>query len=193
MLPALRLLTSEQGRLHIEAEVGALLAARAYEYVKTQDILSGEKSCDVAFVSRDVTGRSTKQEVLPETQVFYDALLAAKDLRWVHVHSAGVDRPVYQELISRGVRVTGSVGANATIVAQSALTGLLALLRRMPLLMQAQREQRWQPLHGDLMPADLAGQRITIVGWGRDWAADCRICKDAGHAHFGGAIQRRCC
>ncbi len=51
---------------------------------------------DVAFVSRDVTGLSTKHAVLPETQVFYDAMLGAPSLRWVHLHSAGADRPVYR-------------------------------------------------------------------------------------------------
>jgi phosphoglycerate dehydrogenase-like enzyme len=123
-------------------------------------------SWDLAFVSRDVTGSSTKYDVKPATQAFYDAMLASTDLRWVHVHSAGIDRPVYMQLQSRGVRVTPSVGANAVVVAQAVLSGLLALSRRLPLLMQAQRQRDWQPLHGDLLPRDLAGQRMTIVGWG---------------------------
>jgi D-2-hydroxyacid dehydrogenase (NADP+) len=131
-----------------------------------QELLMQGAGCDIAFVSRDVTGRSTKHEVLPTTQAFYDALLGAKQLRWVHVHSAGVDRPVYQQLLAQGVRVTGSSGTNATVVAQSALAGLLALSRRLPLLMQAQHKRLWQPLHGELMPADLSGQHMLIVGWG---------------------------
>jgi hypothetical protein len=59
---------------------------------------------DVAFVSREVTGLSTKHRVLPDTQRFYDALRAAPGLRWLHVHSAGADRPVYLELARAACR-----------------------------------------------------------------------------------------
>jgi D-2-hydroxyacid dehydrogenase (NADP+) len=166
MTKPLRILCSQAGRVAIEAEVTRLIGERGCAFVSPSQIQDASGGCDIAFVSRDVTGRSTKHEVLPETAQFYDALLNSQYLQWVHVHSAGVDRPVYQALIARGVRVTGSVGANATVVAQTALTGLLMLSRRMPLLMQSQRERQWQPLHGALMPRDLHGQRITIVGWG---------------------------
>ena len=58
----------------------------------------------------------------------------------MHTHSAGADRPIYGELRARGVAVTTSSGANAAVVAQTALAGMLALARRFPQLMQAQRE-----------------------------------------------------
>jgi phosphoglycerate dehydrogenase-like enzyme len=84
----------------------------------------------------------------------------------VHTHSAGADRPIYAELRARGVAVTTSSGANAQVVAQTALAGLLALARRFPQLMAAQREQRWAPLQAGPAPRDLAGQTAVIVGWG---------------------------
>ena len=161
-----RLLLSALARLQIEADVACAMGARAYQFVLPSEARASSEGCDVAFVSRDVTSTSTKHDVLPSTQEFYDAMLASPNLRWVHVHSAGIDRPIYAALQSRGVKVTPSVGANAAVVAQAALAGILALSRRLPLLMQAQAKQHWQPLHGHLMPRDLAGQRITIVGWG---------------------------
>lgn len=121
---------------------------------------------DAAFVSRDVTGLSTKHEVLPATARFYDTMRREGGLRWVHVHSAGADRAVYVELHARGVQVTTSAGTNAAIVAQTALAGVLALARRFPDLMAAQREQRWAPLIGSGLPRDLAGQTAVVVGWG---------------------------
>lgn len=121
---------------------------------------------DAAFVSRDVTGLSTKHEVLPATARFYDALRGQPGLRWVHVHSAGADRAVYQALRARGVQVTTSSGTNAAVVAQTALAGVLALARRFPELMAAQHERRWAPLIGSSLPRDLAGQTAVVVGWG---------------------------
>ncbi len=121
---------------------------------------------DVAFVSRDVTGRSTKHVLVPATKAFYDALLGAAGLRWVHLPSAGADRPVFVELQRRGVTLTTSSGASAAVVAQTALAGLLALARQFPKLMAAQRAHVWAPLIEPAMPRELAGQTAVIVGWG---------------------------
>jgi phosphoglycerate dehydrogenase-like enzyme len=166
MTQPLRLLVSALARAEIEGAVAQTMGQRAYQFVLPSELHGLQDGCDIAFVSRDVTGISTKHAIQPSTQEFYDAMLTSANLRWVHAHSAGLDRPIYTQLQSRGVRVTPSLGANAAIVAQSALAGLLALSRRLPLLMQAQLKQQWLPLHGHLMPRDLAGQRMTLVGWG---------------------------
>lgn len=121
---------------------------------------------EVGFISRDITGRSTKFEILPDTERFYRALRAARGLRWLHVHSAGLDRDIYQELQRRGVRVTASHGASDAVVAQTAIAGVLALARHFPHLMRAQRRHAWEPLLDDHLPRDLEGQRAVIVGWG---------------------------
>jgi phosphoglycerate dehydrogenase-like enzyme len=64
------------------------------------------------------------------------------------------------------VQVTTSSGANAPVVAQTALLGLLALARHWPLLLAAQREHRWANLFGSGLPRDLHGQTAVVVGWG---------------------------
>jgi len=120
----------------------------------------------VAFISRDVTGRSTKFEIQPDTERFYAALRAAHGLQWLHVHSIGLDRDIYQELLRRGVRVTPSHGASDAVVAQMAVTGLLALARQLPQLMRAQQRHAWEPLLDARTPRDLEGQRAVVVGWG---------------------------
>lgn len=152
------LMSAEAARAHAQA-VADSLPGRSHRIVDAGD-------ADLAFVSRDVTGLSTKHRVLPATQAFYDLLTAAPSLRWVHIHSAGADRPVFGLLRQRGVAVTTSTGANAAVVAQTAVAGLLCLARRFPQLMAAQRERRWAPLIAQTLPRDLAGQRATIVGWG---------------------------
>ena len=116
----LRLLLSSSAARDLSARVSDTLGGASWIPVAPGDTGT---DFDVAFVSRDVTGLSTKHEVQPATQVFYDALLAAPSLQWVHVHSAGADRPVYVTLRERGVQVTTSSGANAPVVAVSAWRG----------------------------------------------------------------------
>jgi phosphoglycerate dehydrogenase-like enzyme len=116
-----------------------------------------------------VTGRSTKHELAPALQACYNTLRHAPSLRWVHIHSAGADRPVYGDLQSRGVAITTSSGTNAMVVAQTAIAGLLALARHFPQLMAAQRSHTWAPLidsNGIALPRDLDGQTAVVIGWG---------------------------
>lgn len=154
-------------RAKIDATVAAIGAGHAWRPVIVPDAGDGGAvDADVAFVSRDVTGLSTKHEILPATQRFYTAMLEAPSLRWTHTHSAGADREIFGQLRQRGVAVTTSSGANAGVVAQTALAGLLALARHLPQLIDAQRECRWAPLIGSGLPRDLQGQRATVVGWG---------------------------
>jgi len=156
----LRILMSAKARQQLAADVAGLLAETPHVFAEP-----GEDA-DIAFVSRDVTGLSTKHAVLPDTQHFYDAMLGAHSLRWVQAHSAGADRFIFNELRQRGVTVTAASGANASVVVQTALAGILALARRFPQLMDAQRRKVWAPLVGSGLPRDLAGQTAVIVGWG---------------------------
>ncbi len=162
----LRILVSGAARASLGARLAQAMGGRPHVLLSSSELGLPDPGVHIALVSRDVTGLSTKHEVLPGTQRFYDALLKSAGLRWVHVHSAGADRAVYQTLIQRGVQVTTSPGANAGVVAQTALAGVLSLARKFPQLMAAQRERRWAPLIGTGLPRDLAGQTAVVVGWG---------------------------
>jgi phosphoglycerate dehydrogenase-like enzyme len=160
MSSPLRILMTPAAAQQAGAGLAEALGGRAHVVVNLGD------DADVAFVSRDVTGLSTKHQVLPHTQQFHDALRGAPSLHWVHAHSSGADRPVYGELRARGVEVTTSSGANAGVVVQTALAGVLMLARNFAQLLAAQREKTWAPLVGSGLPRDLAGQTAVIVGWG---------------------------
>ncbi|ETF02497.1 2-hydroxyacid dehydrogenase [Advenella kashmirensis W13003] len=121
---------------------------------------------DIAFVSRDITATSTKYVLEQRTETFYQMMEEAPRLQWVHVHSAGVDRPIYIRLRDKGLNVTSSTGAMGGIVAQSVLAAVLALNRRFRFLEQAQRDHAWRPLLNELTPPDLQGQHVLLAGWG---------------------------
>lgn len=164
MTQPLRILLSAQAAGCLAPAIAQALGDAPHRLLTVDD--ADARDAGIAFVSRDVTGFSTKHATLPDTQRFYDMLEAAAKLQWVHIHSAGADRPVYPRLRARGVLVATSSGANATIVAHSALAGVLALARHLPQLWNAQREHRWAPLLGSGMPRDLTGQTAVLVGWG---------------------------
>ena len=159
----LRILLSDAARAALGPRLAETLGTAAHVLFSPAQ---APADFDIAFVSRDVTGLSTKHAVLPATQHFYDLLTAAPSLSWLQLHSAGADRPVYVKLLAQGVALSSSAGSNAGVVAQSALAGLLALARRLPQLMAAQRARVWAPLIKTGLPRDLGGQTAVIVGWG---------------------------
>ena len=162
------ILLSDQAARYLGPRIAQLFNQLPYRLLTPEQALQdgAGRDIDIAFISRDVTGKSTKHELTESLQQFYRVLRAAPRLAWVHAHSAGADRPIYPELRGRGVTVTTSSGANAEAVAQMVLAGMLALNRRLPELMDAQRRRAWEPLLGDRAPRDLAGQTAVIVGLG---------------------------
>lgn len=167
MTPPLRILLSSSVGQELAPAIAELLGQGAFQLVTAAEAAGVAKpGVDIAFISRDVTGLSTKHVLTPGLEAFYAALRRSDRLQWVQMHSAGADRPIYAELRARGVVVTSSSGANAEVVAQTAIAGLLALARRFPQLMAAQQARVWAPLIGAEPPRDLAGQTALLVGWG---------------------------
>lgn len=121
---------------------------------------------EVAFISRDVTGQSTKNDLKPPLLRYYDILRNSPKLHWVHAHSAGADRPIYPELMAKGIQVTTSSGANADAVAHTALAAILALGRQFKALFQSQFDKKWMPVLNHPHVHSFVGQKVMIVGLG---------------------------
>lgn len=101
---------------------------------------------------------------------FYDAALVAllerhaARLRWVQLATMGYDA-VETHGAPRGVTITNAGDAYAPTVAEHALTLLLALLRRVPDVVRAGAERRWD---ADIAPRirTLNDARVAVLGFG---------------------------
>src|SRR5258708_28212278 len=117
-------------------------------------------------MAREVRGESSSNNPTPELQGLDAVVRKSPELKWLQIHPAGVERPIYRELRGRGVKVTTASGATAVTVSHSVLGGLIAINRRFPLLGDAQRRPAWEPRLGERSPRDLKGQCAVIVGLG---------------------------
>jgi D-2-hydroxyacid dehydrogenase (NADP+) len=147
---------------------GARIPADGLSFVTAEEALAAEGPCDadIAFMTREVTGKSSPTNPTAELQGFDAVVRKSPKLKWLQIHPAGAERPIYRELRGRGVKVTTASGATAVTVAHSVLGALIALNRRFPLLADAQRRHAWEPRLGERSPRDLAGQCAVIVGMG---------------------------
>ncbi|HEX2765720.1 MAG TPA: D-2-hydroxyacid dehydrogenase [Candidatus Limnocylindria bacterium] len=86
----------------------------------------------------------------------------APRLRWIHSASAGVDRIATPLVRQRGLTVTNARGVFSRPIAEYVVMMSLAVSRRLPQLLELQRERTWQPLRG----RELSELTIGIVGYG---------------------------
>jgi len=112
---------------------------------------------DLAYFSLDIHPTHSRQ--------FFSAVRKAPKLDWLHVFAAGVDHPIYTEMLARGVRLTTASGTAAVPIAQTAIAGMLMLARNFPYWLERQRERRWEPMRENV-PRDLGGQTAVVLGVG---------------------------
>jgi phosphoglycerate dehydrogenase-like enzyme len=93
----------------------------------------------------------------------FDRLLArAPRLAWVHSASAGVERALTPAARERGIVITNARGVFSRPIAEYVLMMILAVRRKLPGLLELQRERTWQPLEG----GELRDVTVGIVGLG---------------------------
>ena len=93
----------------------------------------------------------------------FDRLLArAPRLAWVHSASAGVERALTPTARSRGIVITNARGVFSRPIAEYVMMMMLAVSRKLPGLLELQRERTWQPLEG----TELRDVTVGIVGLG---------------------------
>lgn len=93
----------------------------------------------------------------------FDRLLArAPRLAWVHSASAGVDRILTPAARARGITITNARDVFSQPIAEYVMTMILAVARRLPQLLELQRERTWQPLQA----VELGDVTVGLVGYG---------------------------
>lgn len=152
------------------AERGAAILARARALGHALELIAlpadpagrlPDETCariDAAFFSGDVFPDYSRQ--------FFSTVRKAPRLAWLHVFNAGVDHPIYTEMMERGARLTTSSGSTAEPIAQTCITGMLMLSRNFPRWLAAQPKHVWDPMRTPDFPRDLAELRVTVVGMG---------------------------
>jgi phosphoglycerate dehydrogenase-like enzyme len=86
----------------------------------------------------------------------------APQLTWIHSVAAGIDRVATPLVHSRGITVTNARGVFSKPIAEYVVMMLLAIARRLPQLLELQRERTWQPLRG----TELGELTVGIIGYG---------------------------
>ena len=89
----------------------------------------------------------------------------AKNLRWIHALTAGVEFLLFPETQNSPVLISNSKGIHGIPMAEHVLGMMLSFTRRLPLLQQQQQKHLWQrPPIDDLQ--EINGKTMAVVGLG---------------------------
>ena len=100
----------------------------------------------------------------------------APKLRWIHSAAAGIDRIATPTVRERGIVVSNARGVFSRPIAEYVVMMCLAIARRLPQLLELQRERTWQPLRG----RELGALTVGIVGYGSIGAEVARLLEPFG-------------
>jgi phosphoglycerate dehydrogenase-like enzyme len=98
------------------------------------------------------------------------------NLKWLHVTRGGVNAYLTPAVKARSIQVTGSMGIHGTVFSEFALACILALAKKLPECMEAQKQNKWQKL----APMKVEGKTLGIIGLGTAGAALARKAKALG-------------
>jgi phosphoglycerate dehydrogenase-like enzyme len=96
------------------------------------------------------------------TSVLEHVLARAPRVEWIHSFSAGVERVATPAVRERGLLVTNARGVFSRPIAEYLVMMLLAVARRLPQLLELQRERTWQPLRA----RELSDMTVGVIGFG---------------------------
>jgi phosphoglycerate dehydrogenase-like enzyme len=135
----------------------------------------------VTRISRDGLVHADAEETLGRAEVLLRGFIPvatldhvierAPRLAWIHSVSAGVDKVVTPLGRARGLQITNARGVFSRPIAEYVVMACLAVSRRLPELLDLQRERTWQPLPGD----ELSAKTVGIVGYGSIGAEVARL------------------
>jgi D-2-hydroxyacid dehydrogenase (NADP+) len=93
-----------------------------------------------------------------------EVLQACKELKWIHITTAGVDTIPFEAIKGKGIMVSNSSGIHRTQIAEQVLGMMISFTRGLFFNAQNQLQKTWNQVY----PLDeLYGKTICIVGAGR--------------------------
>ena len=98
----------------------------------------------------------------------------APRLRWIQLHSAGIDHVIKEPIIqAQDVEVTTASGMHAVQMSEYCLAMMLAFTYKLPRMLELQAKAEWPTKRNDMLnpddifaPVHLRGQTLGIVGYG---------------------------
>lgn len=149
----------------------------------TADVSAG---IDPAFIARF----APKAEVIIYSSLtgntsFADVWRQAKNVRWIHSLSAGVEKMLTPEVVESPIPITNARGVFKRPLAEFAVLGMLYFCKEVRRLVESQRAHHWDNFNVEWLPGKIMG----IAGFGEIGRECAALAKPLGVKIY--AVRRR--
>ena len=121
----------------------------------------GDLSVDLAELDPEVFWVSLDQYTSGQLMGMFDAIRKGTRGRWVQIFAAGVDNPIFNRIMAKGLRLTKS-SAQSAAIAEYVMAHALSLLHPIAEQRAAQAAHDWRFVHY----REIASTNWLIVGYG---------------------------
>lgn len=129
-----------------------------------QSIIAEFPDADFHFIYKDKSKLPTADIVVTYGEDLDDGDIGkARNLKWIMVVSAGVEKMPHKTIAERGITVSNVRGIHKTPMGESVLGHLLALKRSLPEIYENQRKHKWER---KFRSSELFGSTALILGPG---------------------------
>ena len=121
--------------------------------------------CEIITETDDAIGTAQLQRIdgVFTEEALPDSLVQQMpNLQWLHVTRGGVNTYLTPAVKARPIQVTGSKGIHGAVFSEFALACILALVKKLPECVEAQKQKKWQKL----VPVEIEGMTLGIIGLG---------------------------
>jgi phosphoglycerate dehydrogenase-like enzyme len=153
------------------------LVAWPQEYKTQIEAAAQDGGADMVFLPDGIEGDERNEFILNQIadaemvlggMMSEAQFLAARQLKWIHVPWAGVERVLHNRpLVESEVVVTNAAGVMAGPLADQVLGYIINHSRKLLAQWDAQKQHEWMRMWDKGQPKELAGQTVGIIGYGR--------------------------
>lgn len=159
-------------------------------------VLAMDFSDEIVLAVREAAGSAYRVErhfptvsdsTWAETEILYTGRVfptpeQAPRLRWIQLHSAGIERALSQPIVrAEDVEVTSASGIHAAQMAEFALGMMLAFNYKIPAMLDLQSRAEWPERQYEIFsPRTLRGKTLGIAGYGSIGRELARIASQMG-------------
>ena len=158
----MRLLIYEPALRRVETALEPFKDQLQLLVVDSQGVIAhGAETFDADTAQPDAGWLSADAVMGPAQRSLMVGLLKSNDLKWVHTGAAGLDHPIWAQLVDKGAVLTTGHG-QALCIAEYVLAKVLAMFQRIGERRAEQAAHRWTRLPF----REIAGTSWLIVGFG---------------------------
>jgi phosphoglycerate dehydrogenase-like enzyme len=139
----MKLLLHRGALKRVEHELAATGLKLDLLLVDENGVWRGDQKIEAKAAAPDIAWVSVDVFITRQMPVFFEAILSAGTTRWMQTFNAGLDLPVFKEVLAKGIRLSNS-DAQAVPIAEYVVANALAELHPINAQRLAQAQRKWK-------------------------------------------------